>query len=55
LEEIRIPIFFKRLGLNGVFPYGYGSYDEMKEMNGLSKEDIVRETKKLVESKKSLK
>ncbi len=38
----------KMLGLNGVFPAGYGTYQEMKEMNGLSKDDIVREAKRLI-------
>ncbi|MEW6087943.1 MAG: transketolase C-terminal domain-containing protein [bacterium] len=55
LEEAKIPICFKRLGLKGVFPSGYGSYNEMKEINGLSKEDIIRESKTLIEDKKSLK
>ncbi|MBU1121412.1 MAG: transketolase [Candidatus Omnitrophica bacterium] len=42
---------FKRMGLNDKFAQGYGSYKEMKEMNGLSKEDIVREAKMLYEKK----
>jgi len=54
-EEGNIPICFKRLGLKGVFPCGYGSYDEMKEINGLSKDDIVKEAKSLIERKISLK
>ncbi len=41
------PIRFKRLGLNNVFPSGYGSYDEMKEANFLSKKDILEEARKL--------
>ncbi|MFA5147165.1 MAG: transketolase C-terminal domain-containing protein [Candidatus Omnitrophota bacterium] len=49
LEEGKDPSFkFKRLGLEGVFPSGYGTYQEMKEMNGLSKTDIVRAAKKLL-------
>ncbi len=52
LENIRVPIKFKRLGLEGVFPSGYGSYQDMKEMNGLSKKDIVREAKALCAGKK---
>jgi transketolase len=51
-EEAGISIRFKRLGLNGVFPSGYGSYDEMKAMNGLSKDDIAREAIALFEGKK---
>lgn len=43
---------FKRLGLKGVFAEGYGSYQDMKEMNSLSKKDIIRETKTLYENKK---
>jgi len=54
-EEVKTPICFKRLGLKGVFPSGYGSYDDMKEINGLSQEDIVKEAKILVKSRKSLK
>lgn len=38
---------FKRLGLNNVFPSGYGTYDEMKEVNFLSKKNISEEAKKL--------
>ncbi len=45
------PIRFKRLGLNNVFPSGYGTYDEMKEMNGLSQKDIVREAKIICKAK----
>jgi transketolase len=52
LGNTPVPIKFKRLGLEGVFPSGYGSYQDMKEMNGLSKNDIVRETKSLCSSKK---
>ena len=51
LENNFAPIKFKRLGLRGVFPVGYGSYQDMKEMNGLSKEDIIREIKTLYKSK----
>lgn len=42
IEEGKTPIKFKRLGLNGTFPKGYGTYQDMKEMNGLSKADIVK-------------
>lgn len=43
LEGNNKPVRFKRLGLNNTFPSGYGTYDEMKETNGLSQKDIVRE------------
>lgn len=39
------PVKFKRLGLDNRFPAGYGTYDEMKETNGLSRKDIVREAR----------
>ncbi len=52
LENNTFPIRFKRLGLNDVFPSGYGSYQDMKEMNGLSKNDIIGEVKVLFENKK---
>ena len=46
-----LPISFKRVGLNNVFPQGYGNYQEMKALNGLSKDDIIREAKQLYEDK----
>ena len=51
LENCRVPVNFKRLGLNGTFASGYGSYEEMKEMNALSKKDIVRGAKYIYESR----
>lgn len=48
LEEGIGRIKFKRLGLMGVFPEGYGSYEEMKEMNHLSKSRIKREARGLL-------
>jgi transketolase len=54
LEKHQKPIRFKRLGLPGVFPHGYGSYQEMKRINGLHQDDICREAVCLLESKKSL-
>lgn len=47
LEGNISPGRFKRLGLNNVFPSGYGTYDEMKEINFLSKKNILEEAKKL--------
>jgi transketolase len=46
-------IQFKRLGLQDTFAVGYGSYDEMKQMNGLSKDDIAREAELLYQNKKT--
>jgi len=40
---------FRRLGLDGVFPAGYGSYQEMKEINGLSQGHIVEAARRLAE------
>ncbi len=40
---------FKRMGLDNHFPVGYGNYQDIKEMNGLSKEDIIAEAKALLE------
>jgi len=47
-ENNKAPVKFKRLGLNGVFAQGYGSYQDMKEMNGLSKKHIVKAVKELI-------
>ncbi|MBF0555799.1 MAG: transketolase [Nitrospirae bacterium] len=44
IAENGIAARFKRIGLNGVFAGGYGTYDDMKERNGLSANAIVRET-----------
>jgi len=49
LEESPVLVKFKRLGLKGVFPSGYGTYQEMKEMNGLSKVAITEQAKNLSE------
>tara|TARA_B100000315_G_scaffold258004_1_gene308736 strand:- start:739 stop:1668 length:930 start_codon:yes stop_codon:yes gene_type:complete len=51
IENNKAPLLFKRLGLNDVFPSGYGTYQQMKERNGLSKNDIVKQAKKLYEKK----
>jgi len=48
-EENCIFRSFKRLGLNDVFAQGYGNYQEMKALNGLSKNDIVREVNVLLD------
>ena len=49
-EDYKHPVKFKRLGLKGVFPEGYGTYQEMKEINGLSKADIVKAVNNLLEN-----
>ncbi len=54
-EESSDKVMFKRMGLGGVFPSGYGSYQEMKEMNGLSFRHIVEETENLYRDKKERK
>ncbi|MFH1318976.1 MAG: transketolase C-terminal domain-containing protein [Candidatus Omnitrophota bacterium] len=54
-EESSDRVIFKRMGLKGVFPSGYGSYQEMKEMNGLSCGHIVEETESLCRDKKERK
>lgn len=40
-------VILKKMGLNG-FPDGYGKYDEMKEINGLSKNHIIQEIEGLL-------
>lgn len=47
-ENNKGSVKFRRLGLQGVFPEGYGTYDDMKEMNGLSKKDIINVVKEMV-------
>jgi transketolase len=50
LLDNKSSVKFKRLGLNNVFASGYGSYEEMKEINGLSKMDIVEVVKKMIKN-----
>ncbi len=50
LMENDIPCRFKRMGLNGVFASGYGTYDEMKAINGLSQRHIVEAAAALIEA-----
>lgn len=52
LEEHRGPLKFKRLGLNDTFAKGYGTYDEMKELNGLAWHHIASAGAELVNRKK---
>jgi len=54
LEGQNEAIQFQRMGLPGAFAQGYGSYDEMKEMNGLGWQDICSQAKRLYEKKLQL-
>jgi len=54
-EESSDKVTFKRMGLKGVFPSSYGSYQEMKEINGLSLKHIVEEAESLYRDKKEKK
>jgi transketolase len=42
---------FKRMGLNGAFPSGYGTYHQMKAINGLSQKHIIDAAGELLEAK----
>ncbi len=42
---------FRRMGLMDRFPTGYGSYAEMKQINGLSRQHIVEAARQLLESR----
>ncbi len=53
-EENCVSHSFKRLGLYDVFPQGYGNYQEMKTLNGLSKDDIVKEVNNLLNVKRRI-
>ena len=41
-------VAFRRMGLRG-FSNGYGSYAEVKEMNGIGKGQILKEVKTMLE------
>ena len=51
LEEGHTDVLFRKMGLKNTFPKGYGSYQDMKEMNGLSGKHIIREVKKILNAK----
>jgi transketolase len=51
LEEGHTDVLFRKMGLKNTFPMGYGSYQDMKEMNGLSGKHIIREVKKILNAK----
>ncbi|MCK5579916.1 MAG: transketolase [Candidatus Omnitrophica bacterium] len=53
-EEGKVLIRFKRMGLNNAFPQGYGSHDDMKEMNGLSKGHICQAVETLLKEKEDV-
>ena len=48
LEGSQSNIKFRRLGLDNKFPQGYGSYQEMKDMNGLSRKNIIDQALTLI-------
>jgi transketolase len=50
LAESDTPCRFRRMGLNDTFASGYGSYDEMKEINGLSQKHIAQAAANLLEA-----
>ncbi|MDP3789598.1 MAG: transketolase C-terminal domain-containing protein [Candidatus Omnitrophota bacterium] len=50
-EDNRVPVRFKRLGLEGVFPDGYGTYQDIKEINSLSKKDIINAAKNILKDR----
>ena len=47
-ERMETPVRFKRVGLKGVFAEGYGTYEDMKEINGLSKGHIASHVRSLL-------
>lgn len=50
LDEGCGKIKFHRMGLKDAFSKGYGSYDDLKELNGLSKHHIMAAVKEMVRS-----
>ncbi len=48
LEEGCGAVKFQRMGLNDTFAAGYGSYDDLKEMNMLSKTHIMTAARNMV-------
>jgi transketolase len=48
LSEGNHPVAFKKMGLNRVFPEGYGSHQDMKERNGLSRKSIIDQAKRIL-------
>lgn len=51
LEEHNKPIKFKKIGVNDVFCSYCGSYQDIKEHYGLTKEEIIKQIKKLIGGK----
>ena len=51
LEENYKPIKFKRMGINDVFCSYCGSYQDIKEYYGLTKEEIIKQMKNLIGEK----
>lgn len=52
MEKAEMPVAFRRMGLKGRFARGYGSHRELKELNGLSREDIIRTAREIMTRKK---
>lgn len=42
LAESDMNVKLVRMGLNDTFAIGYGNHDEIKKMNGLAAEDILK-------------
>lgn len=51
LADNKRKVSLKRLGLNDVFSEGYGTYQDLKEINGLSQEHIINEAVSLLEKR----
>lgn len=51
-ERMEVPVRFNRMGLKGVFAEGYGSYEDMKEINGLSKGHIAAAARQICAGKR---
>jgi transketolase len=48
MDEGLVAVKFRRMGLQDAFAKGYGTYDDLKEMNGLSKAHIVAAVQAMV-------
>ncbi|MHC5060108.1 MAG: transketolase family protein [Planctomycetota bacterium] len=51
LAENNLQCRFRRMGLNDTFASGYGSYDRMKEINGLSQKHIAEAAENLLKAR----
>jgi len=48
LEEGWGKVAFRRMGLKDTFTQGYGTYDDLKDLNGLSKAHIMAAVHEMV-------